>query len=88
MAGAESSKLQNILIFGATGLIGQHITNALLSAKSNFSKIGIFTSASSIQKKANLLDAFKAQGAEIFTGDLQNEDDVKAAYRGECALLV
>lgn len=72
----------SVLIFGATGLIGKHITNALLEAKSNFNKIGIFTSAGSVERKAEVFDDFKAKGAEVITGDIQNEQDVLNAYKG------
>ena len=74
---------QDILIFGATGLIGKHITDALLAAKSNFRDIGIFTSASSVERKAKVFDAFKAQGAEILIGDIGSEQDVLKAYKGK-----
>ena len=74
---------QDILIFGATGLIGMHITNALLAAKLNFRKIGIFTSAGSVERKAKVFDAFKAQGAEILIGDIGSEQDVLKAFKSK-----
>ncbi|KAK5162901.1 uncharacterized protein LTR77_011062 [Saxophila tyrrhenica] len=56
---------QNILVFGATGLIGGYITNALLAAKHNFGSIGIFTSQGSAERKKDLFDAYRAKGASV-----------------------
>ena len=78
----DSWKPNNILIFGATGLIGKHIADALLNAKSNFNKIGIFSSAGSVQRKASEFDDFKTSGAEIIVGDIDNEKHVLNAYKG------
>lgn len=80
-------KPRNILLFGATGTIGSYLAAALLAAKSDFGRIGIFTSSASLQRNAAAFDDFIAKGAEIHTGDLQNESDVKRAYSGKSTLL-
>ena len=82
MASEPFYKANNILVFGATGLIGNYITHALLAAKSNFEKIRIFTSSGSLKRKADVLNEFKAKGAEIITGDISNEQDIANAYQG------
>jgi nucleoside-diphosphate-sugar epimerase len=74
---------RKILVFGATGLIGRHITDALLSFQESFDKIGIFTSPSSLDRKQDVFDTYRAQGAAIIVGDLQNEHDVEAAYKSK-----
>ena len=82
MTEQSSYKPSNILIFGATGLIGKHIADALFEAKASFNKIGIFTSEGSVKRKAEIFKGFRSKGAEIITGDLQNEQDVLKAYKG------
>src|SRR3954453_8816614 len=72
----------NILVIGATGLIGTPITKAILNAKSSFGRIAILTSTATVTNKASQIDSLKSQGAEILTGDLSNEQDVKRAYKG------
>ncbi|KAK5163634.1 uncharacterized protein LTR77_010583 [Saxophila tyrrhenica] len=71
---------QNILLFGATGLIGQHITRAILDNASSFGTIGIFTSPDTASAKADKIKALKSQGAEIIIGDITSKDDINAAY--------
>ena len=53
-------KTENILIFGATGLIGQHITNSILRNAADFGRIAIFTSSRSFLALAILLVDFHA----------------------------
>jgi hypothetical protein len=74
---------QNILIIGATGLIGSPITKAIINAKSSFGRIAILTSSATLTSKAPVIDSFQSNGVEIFTGDLSNEQDVKNAYHGD-----
>lgn len=73
---------KNILIFGATGLIGQHITNAILSNKDKFERIVIFTSPNTIWTKSDEIDQLKARGAEIIAGEITSEQAVTEAYSG------
>ena len=72
----------NILIIGVTGVIGAPITKAILNAKSSFGRIAVLTSSATVTNKASQIDSLKSQGAEILTGDLSNEQDVKRAYNG------
>jgi NAD(P)-dependent dehydrogenase (short-subunit alcohol dehydrogenase family) len=71
-----------ILIFGATGQIGQYITQALLEATPRFNNIVIFTSPQTVSAKASLLSSWKDKGASVIAGDVTNDSDVKDAYRG------
>lgn len=73
---------KNILIFGGTGLIGQHITDAILRNKDKFSKIAVFTSKDTLGAKSDKIDSLKARGAEIIVGDTQSSTDVNEAYNG------
>ncbi|KAI0101697.1 hypothetical protein GGR51DRAFT_308328 [Nemania sp. FL0031] len=74
-----------ILIFGGTGNIGKHITDAIVSAGvSPGHSISLFTSdatASSPAKEAQL-SSWKSQGLRVVTGDLSNAEDVSSAYKG------
>jgi short subunit dehydrogenase-like uncharacterized protein len=42
-----SSKAEAILIFGATGLVGKYISEAILNSAADFRRIGVFTSLDS-----------------------------------------
>ncbi|KAK5118649.1 hypothetical protein LTR85_008114 [Meristemomyces frigidus] len=77
-----AASTKNILIFGATGLIGEHITKAILDKKENFGRIGIFTSETTLKTKPEQIGHLESQGVEIITGDITSEDAVKDAYNG------
>ncbi|KAF2732790.1 NAD(P)-binding protein [Polyplosphaeria fusca] len=70
-----------ILLFGATGLIGEYILQALIEAKPKFEKLGIFTSPRTAKDKADAIEKLKAQGVDVVVGDVTNEDDVKQTYQ-------
>ncbi|KAK1589915.1 NmrA-like family protein [Colletotrichum navitas] len=70
-----------ILVFGATGNIGVFITDALLDASPPFGQITIFTSPATVEKKASLLDGWRKKGAKIVSGDIDDEEQVKTAYK-------
>lgn len=72
----------SILIFGATGNIGQYITNAILAAQPSFNKVTIFTSPATLASKAVLLNSWKAKGLSIIAGDARNPSDIASAYTG------
>jgi uncharacterized protein YbjT (DUF2867 family) len=72
----------NILIIGATGTIGQPITAQIITAKSSFGRIAILTSQNTATEKASEIESLKAQGIEVFVGDLGVEEAVKKAYQG------
>lgn len=73
-----------VLIFGATGNIGRHITEAILGRSGSRHQTRIFLSLSSAEdeSKSDLLDAWKNKGADIQAGDLTKEEDVSKAYEG------
>lgn len=77
-----AAETKNILIFGATGLIGEHITRGILDKKDRFNRIGIFTSSDTVRTKSVEIDHLKSQGVEVITGNLTSEDAVKEAYNG------
>lgn len=80
---APAAHTSSILIFGATGLIGMHITSAILNAAPQHGwTVTIFTSPDTTQKKQALISDLTARGARIVTGDFTKEDDVNAAYTG------
>lgn len=72
----------SILIFGATGNIGQFITNNIVQAKPNGAKITIFTSANTATAKSTLLQGWKESGVSVIVGDITNASDIKNAYHG------
>ena len=69
-----------IVLFGATGLIGTHILDAILGADPPFEKVGIFTSPGTAESKSELIQDLKAKGVEIHVGDFENAEDVSKAY--------
>lgn len=73
---------KKILVFGGTGLIGKFLVDALVEAKGSFERIGIFTSAATVDSKKELIDSYKSQGVEVITGDVGSESDVLEAYKG------
>ena len=77
---------KKILLFGATGVIGKYILNALVASKDSFEKIGIFTSPGTAEKKKADLDELKQKGVEVVVGDVNAEEDVKEAYQSEFIL--
>lgn len=74
---------RRILVFGATGVIGQHLIQQLYEAKQSFDKIGIFTSLSSAEKKSEEFNSWKAKGVDVIAGDVNSESDVTKAYEGQ-----
>ena len=72
----------NILIIGGTGLVGEHISNAIVSARHNFNRIGLFTSTNTLFTKADFIEDLRVRGVEIIAGDLRLADDVREAYAG------
>ncbi|KAI1641120.1 isoflavone reductase family protein [Biscogniauxia mediterranea] len=73
---------KKILVFGATGVIGKFITGALVNAKSNFDRVGIFTSRNTIVTKAPFIETLKKNGVEIIVGDVNDDAQVLKAYAG------
>ncbi|KAH8676218.1 isoflavone reductase family protein [Xylariales sp. PMI_506] len=73
---------KRILVLGATGVIGKVITASLVSHKSDFEKIGIFTSKETVHGKSQLIQSLKDQGVEVIAGDLDDDSQVLEAYSG------
>ncbi|KAF2466609.1 isoflavone reductase family protein [Lindgomyces ingoldianus] len=71
---------KKILLFGATGVIGKYILNALIEAKSSFEKIGIFTSPETVKSKADIVENLKTKGVDVVVGNVDSEEDVSKAF--------
>lgn len=79
---AETSIPKKLLVFGATGLIGQHIIREIYNARSSFDKIGFFTSKSTANNKPDELKDWKEKGVNVIVGDVNSEEDVAKACQG------
>lgn len=72
----------SVLIFGATGVAGVYITQAVINAKNSFSRVGIFTSQNTVENKKDQVARLKGEGVHVHVGDITNENDVLGAYKG------
>lgn len=81
----SSTNTPSILLFGATGLIGSYILDALIAAKDvlRYTSLSIFTSPATLSAKAELIEKLKEKGVRVLVGDITNGNDVTAAYEGE-----
>ena len=77
---------KNILIIGATGVIGTYITRAIVDAKQHFGRICVLTSEKTVIEKVQDICALESWGVEVFVGRLEDEKRVKEAYKGECRM--
>ncbi|KAB5518016.1 hypothetical protein GE09DRAFT_1294216 [Coniochaeta sp. 2T2.1] len=77
-----SSKAEAVLIFGATGLVGKYITDAILNSAADFRRIAIFTSQDSLKTKGEAIAKLKSRGAEVILGDVNSAEDVTRAFNG------
>jgi len=77
-----STVSKKILVLGATGVIGKVLVSALINAKGNFERIGIFTSAETVLEKKDLVALYQNQGVDVITGDLYDDNDVLNALKG------
>jgi len=75
-------RLENILIFGATGYIGAYILEKIIEAKASFGRIAIFTSSSTAENKPEGLGELKKKGVEVIIGDVTKSEDILNAYKG------
>ncbi len=73
----------NLLIIGATGYIGSYILDQIIKAKDSFGNIAIFTSPSTAEKKAELLDSLRAKGVGIIVGNIDKPEDLLKAFQGQ-----
>ncbi|KAK8118235.1 metabolite transport protein [Apiospora kogelbergensis] len=85
---AATSLPSKILVIGATGVIGKHITSAIAKASSagsikSISRVSILTSAATVSspQKQPLLSSWKQQGLSVITGDITKPEDVRNAYQ-------
>jgi hypothetical protein len=74
---------KNILIIGATGVIGTYITRAIVDSKHLFGRICVLTSEKTIIEKVQDVCALESWGVEVFVGRLEDEQKVKEAYKGK-----
>ena len=79
----EAAVPKKILLFGATGVIGRYILQAVVDSKASFEKIGIFTSPGTAEKSKDDIDALKAKGVDVIVGDVNDGGDVKKAYESK-----
>ena len=77
-------KPRNILLIGATGNIGRFITRSIVSARGDFDRVAILTSAPAAgsEKEKFINEELKPKNVEIIVGDISNEEDVLKAYKG------
>lgn len=80
---AQTPIPKNILVFGATGVIGKYIIEELYNARSSFGKIGFFTSKATAENKADEIKSWRDKGVEVVVGDVSSEDEVSHAYKGD-----
>lgn len=73
---------KDIIIVGATGLIGKHITNAILHSKDKFGKITVFTSEDTVQRKSDEIEDLRNRGANIVTGDVTSDANINEVFSG------
>lgn len=72
---------KKILVFGGTGVIGKVLVQALLNNQDDFERIGIFTSAETVQTKPAMIDSLTSRGIEVIVGDITSDNDVMQAYQ-------
>jgi nucleoside-diphosphate-sugar epimerase len=71
---------QNIIIIGATGLIGKYITTEIIKAKASFGRVVVLTSENTIHKKLSQINELKHSGIDILVGNITNEKEIRRAY--------
>lgn len=77
------TECKSLLIFGATGTIGKIIVNSILSTKSSFDRVAVFTSPATKKSKGHELELLRHSDVEIILGDIHDEVHVLKAYQGE-----
>lgn len=82
-----SLKPSNILVLGATGVIGQFIIASIISEKTHFGRIAIFTSPSTYENKSTEIQSLKDSGVEVIVGDVNNDADLLGAFKGFDTLI-
>lgn len=80
------SPAENILVIGATGVIGTYITRAIVDAQHQFNRICVLTSEKTVVEKVQDICALESWGVEVFVARLDDEEGVKEAYKGRDSL--
>ncbi|KAI5304015.1 hypothetical protein KEM56_006957, partial [Ascosphaera pollenicola] len=73
-------KAQNILVLGATGLIGSWILKVLIREKHNFQRIAIFTSQSTVERKSSFIASLQSEHVDVIVGDVRDSQSVSKAF--------
>ncbi|ETS87106.1 hypothetical protein PFICI_00934 [Pestalotiopsis fici W106-1] len=73
---------KRVLILGVTGVIGQVLTCAILNAQDVFDRVGVLTSAATAASKSELLNSFRARGADVIIGDINDEAFMFNTFQG------
>ena len=75
---------KNILLVGASGRVGSAIQAELLARKSNFSKLGVLTTATTAPhpEKDAYWATLEARGIEIFRVDFGDMKALVEAFKG------
>ncbi|QIX01487.1 hypothetical protein AMS68_007004 [Peltaster fructicola] len=72
----------HVLIFGGTGLLGEHITNAIVHSADKLGQISLFTSENTIWTKSEYINLLKQRGVTILSGNISSKHDVTEAFTG------
>lgn len=87
MASSPSPVPGNVLIVGATGVIGRYITDAIIASGAAL-QVTVFTSPTTASAPAGspkhaLISRWRAEGVQLVEGDINDRDDIRRAYRGQ-----
>ncbi|KIV93763.1 hypothetical protein PV10_04954 [Exophiala mesophila] len=81
MSSAGGFVPKKLLIVGATGLVGSRITDAIVKNRDSFERVAIFTSPSTAQSKAEVIERLKKEGVAIIEGDVTKTEDIQRAFQ-------
>lgn len=73
---------RKVLIIGATGTIGTHITAAIADAVKSFERVAIFTSPATAESKKGVIESLKSKGVEVIVGDIEDDEQLKKVFSG------
>ncbi|GAM37360.1 isoflavone reductase family protein [Talaromyces pinophilus] len=82
-----ATELKSVLVLGATGVIGQYIIRSLIEAQASFDRLAVFTSPSTVEKKAKEIESLEEKGVQVIVGDLTNQENVLKAYEGSDTVI-
>lgn len=74
---------RKVLIIGATGTIGTHITAAIADASKSFERVAIFTSPATAETKKSVIEDLKSKGVEVIVGDINDDNLIKKTFSGK-----